>query len=237
VTQKATPVLLMELGPAPNYEALKAQLDRCIEDMARIHARDLDNFVHESRTKPQPLKPPGARLLATTASRSAAIREQRIPKSVKKAPVPPSPKEVPETECPRRRSTQQATPSPTTTVTPFSARRTPRRALNPFPQLSPFLTESQRKKAASPLPKPNSSKYRRKKITSSKKRKTPRTRDAKPEIEHAIPEIELQNVDHTLPSSRYQSAQNVKDCGFHLQRTVSKSNAFAEIINKSCFNT
>lgn len=147
--------------PVPSFEVLSAQLQSLTAAYRKLLSRDADGSERVLPGRATPLRvvtgptakttemrrtkrtatsrplnttaPARSRLLATTASRAAAekktLRRKPPPVATPRSPPPP-----PETDVPRDD-------------------KAPKRALNPFPQLSPFMPSHRAPRQASPLPK------------------------------------------------------------------------------------
>lgn len=185
-------------GPSPSIEVLSAQLQSLMAAYSKLMNRDVDLSDHtqlgarrfaaqtgrrrvpDARTEPrkQKIAATSSRLLATTASRAAAIR-QRSKRLATPRMAPEQSRmalkkngqtfgghthdmrQPTHISCDQPQTAHQsdhALPSPEShhpQADDINIARPSRRALNPFPQLSPFLPQH-RPLAKTPFPQPSS---------------------------------------------------------------------------------
>lgn len=189
----------VDQGPSPSVEVLSAQLQSLMAAYSKLVNRDVDlsdhtqpgaprfaaqtgrRRVQDARTEPrrQKVTATSSRLLATTASRAAAIsqRSKRLA-TTRTAPEHPrtahkikfghtntaqklNQKQATHSSCDppqASRKAEHALPSPESDhpqADDLNIARPPRRALNPFPQLSPFLPQN-RPLTKTPFPQTSS---------------------------------------------------------------------------------
>lgn len=123
--------------PPPTLDALQTQLHELIATYRKLVAAPVHTErrvrVRPVRTEPPKRPPTRTRPKLVEASKTARPRPRRRDAT---------PAEPPETDRPKKEVSPEV-----------QLERAPRRAMNPFPQLSPFLPES-KNPPATPLPKP-----------------------------------------------------------------------------------